>query len=224
MNKKLKIVLLALLYIVLINAEGAANNSKKLTTISKPLKLIGVKTEYKVLTDNSFTLTTEESCDMYISPEGDYTKTNAPLLLFSPSVEFVLTTAIECKFNDTYQGASIILYNNEKQWVKFLFELNHNNKKIVCSNFTNNVSSDDIHIINTKNKIYLRIAKKSNFFVFYISEDNKNWDYYKMIQNPENVNYKLGFSIQSPEGKKFSAKFSDVKYSEQSYSDFWTGN
>jgi regulation of enolase protein 1 (concanavalin A-like superfamily) len=69
----------------------------------------------------------------------------------------------------------------------------------------------------------LKIARHGNSYVFYSSDDGKDWNFLRHFPLEVNAPVKVGFLAQSPVGDALTVKFSDVNYRGETFKDYWQG-
>lgn len=192
--------------------------------IPNTMEWINSPKAFEINSNNSISITANEKTDFYHYAGGGYNSSTAPILMFKADDEFVLTAAVEVDFNNNYDGGFLMVYDDTSHYAKLLFEQNHKKEMIYCSCVTNEVADDNIHGTIKKNKVFFRIAKADDVIIFYTSVDGQIWDYVRIFPFVVKNNLKIGFASQSPEGKECTATFSEIEYSPNRVTDFWTGN
>ena len=176
-----------------------------------------------VLLDDKLSLTANKGTDLYTKPDGSSTIDTAPRMLFLPKGDFIFSAKVSARFMGTYDGGALMVYSDNIHWAKVVFELSKFNKVLVSSMVTKLAGDDAYHSTTTRDSIYLKIARNKDFFVFYSSEDGTNWNYIRSFELKTTTPIKVGFAAQSPESGNFSAIFSDVKFKDATFKDFWQG-
>lgn len=198
----------------------------KLETIPHPLNLIGRSpVNWETTSPGSLTITAGKETDIYNYAGGGEAVTNVPMLLFRPDEEFILTVKVKVDFKVAFDAGSLLLYKDEMNWLKFLFEKGNNGEYLVGSAVTNTFTDDAIHGEVEGNEVYLRMAGiEKNVIILYSSTDGKNWKYIRLCRFDYSGALGVGFSAQSPQGESCRAQFSEITYSAKRFEDFWTGS
>lgn len=181
---------------------------------------------YKVLTDNEISITAPENSDLFISPDGGYKTDKSPRLLFSPDSDFILTAKIKLDFNSNWDAGVLMVFNDNQHFAKFCFESDFKGQPRVVSVVCNTTADDCNSMTIEKGEVYYRIigSTKSNVFNFYYSADGKSWFPIRTFKLDKADNIAIGFSAQSPSGKKCTVNFSEIELQQRKPADFWKGN
>ncbi|MTI33168.1 DUF1349 domain-containing protein [Xanthovirga aplysinae] len=199
-------------------------DSLSLEAIPYSLEWVNKGKSAKVLSENSFSLTTSGGTDLYNFAGGGPGKTNAPILAFPADESFVLTSKVQVGFGKPFDGGSLVMYEDSLHYTKLMFEKGHDGKLVISTGVTKTFTDDHISNEIKAQEIFLRIAKAGDLNIFYYSLDGKDWKLLRIFRFHNNGNLKLGFSVQSPDGENCTAVFSEINYSPQPFKDFWTGN
>jgi regulation of enolase protein 1 (concanavalin A-like superfamily) len=175
------------------------------------------------LRDNGLTITAGSSTDWYISPLDGKVSASAPVLLFQPADDFVLTAKLTVEFQTKWDAGALMVYVNDSTWAKFAFEMSVYGQPTVVTVVTRGVSDDCNSESLTGNSIWYRIAKTGQTIVFYSSPDGASWKLVRAFTLGLAPGLRVGFSAQSPAGKKGSAIFSDITYNPRTIKDVFTG-
>lgn len=62
------------------------------------------------------------STDWYISPLDGKSSSNAPVLLFRPADDFVLTAKLKVEFGAQWDAGALMVYADDRNWAKFALE------------------------------------------------------------------------------------------------------
>jgi uncharacterized protein len=178
--------------------------------------------DFKILSEDSFSITAAKKTDLYNSVDGPDVIT-APMLLFPAAETFVLTTAVTVDFKEEYDGGFLVVYSDPNHWVKLLFEKSHYGPFSVCSSVTKIDSDDSVNTEVPGKEVFLRLTRAKDVFGLYYSLDGKKWAYIRYFRFPVKGPLRVGFASQSPAGEQATTVFSSVRYSPRKVADFWTG-
>ena len=206
----------------LASEKAIAQKTLTISTIPYPLEA-GTQPGDASIKNNTLTLTSFKGSDLFTETDGGSPTDTAPRVLFQPKGDFIFSAKINADFNGTYDGGSLIVYSDTANWAKFLFEYSKFGKFIVSSTVAKPAGDDAYHTVEKTKSVYLKIARAKDMFVFYTSEDGNTWNYVRNFGLKTASPIKIGFSSQSPVGDKFTATFSDIKYKEATFKDFWQG-
>ena len=220
--KKIAIGLVFLVFLVFnTNAQ-----SLDIKAIPYAMHFENTPLNYKVLTDNEISITAPENSDLFISPDGGYKTDKSPRLLFSPDSDFILTAKIKLDFNSNWDAGVLMVFNDNQHFAKFCFESDFKGQPRVVSVVCNTTADDCNSMTIEKGEVYYRItgSTKSNVFNFYYSADGKSWFPIRTFKLDKADNIAIGFSAQSPSGKKCMVNFSEIELQQRKPADFWKGN
>ncbi|MDM8159698.1 DUF1349 domain-containing protein [Labilibaculum sp. K2S] len=157
-------------------------------------------------------ITSNEKTNLFNSPSGNYYMQNAPMVLFHPDGNFIISAKITAELREVYDVASLVIYQDNNLWAKLCFG---NSIKKETTVVTRGFSDDCNSIKITDDFVYFSIAKKGEEFSFHCSTDNVNWElvrHFRLECNDSSL--MLGFAVHCSKGEKFSAVFSDINYSK----------
>jgi len=221
MRKQLLILLLPLISVSCFSQSE--KKEPKIAAIPFPLSWDMAPVSYKS-TDNSITITAGKETDFYCFVDGNYYVNTAPKILFTPDSNFVLSAKIKPAFKSLYDGGAILLYSDDSNWAKLLFERHDDGTFGLGSSFVNERRGDDsYHPIVPSGEIYVRLARSGSIFNFYYSIDGKVWKLLRTFPYKKLANLRIGFYAQSPKGESCTVEFSDIRYKGEKFKDYFTG-
>lgn len=169
--------------------------------------------DWQVGPDGTLSITAGESTDFFTDPDGTVTKSNAPSALFRPPDEnFMLSAQVAVEFGATYDAGVLRIHERNEVWAKACFEYSPQAKPTIVSVVTRGVSDDCNSVPIDGKSVYLRIAQKGITFAMHYSEDGTYWHLVRYFTLGKLDNLLVGFSAQSPIGKRCTAVFSKISY------------
>lgn len=217
------ILILTVIFAVSQLEVRAQSSTYRINSIPHPLTI--ENNPLKILTEgNSLTLTAGPGTDMFRDPNVTYNTDNAPKALFKPAEDFILSCAIEHDFTAKWDGGAIILAGDDRNWVKFCFEMDYKMTHRVVSVVTRDISDDANSIEVNAGKTYFKMAKAGNVITLYQSADGKEWYLIRHLQFDLKPGFRAGFMAQSPTGERCTVRFTDIRYEERKIADPYTGN
>jgi regulation of enolase protein 1 (concanavalin A-like superfamily) len=169
------------------------------------------------------TITTGKSTDWFIAPTDRSVTANAPVLLFQPAEEFVLSAKVRIEFGKQWDAGTLMVYAGGDSWAKLAFEMSVYGEPTIVSVVTRGVSDDCNSAVITGNTVYLQVAKVGRTLSFYYSTGGQSWRLVRTFTLGETQSLLAGFSVQSPIGEGASAAFSGIKYSPRAIKDIFKG-
>jgi len=173
--------------------------------------------------DQAIVLQAKKGTDLYANADGSEIANKTPRVLFQPAGDFIFSAKVTAAFNKPFDGGALIVYGDQANWAKLLFEFSKTGAAGISSTVAKGVGDDAHHGAREGREVYLKIVRRKDMFVFYTASDGKNWSMVRSFGMPAAATMKIGFSSQSPMGDEFSAHFSDIKFRSATFKDFWQG-
>ena len=162
--------------------------------------------------------------DLFTNTTGEKNADNTPRLLFVPEGDFILSAKVSAAFAETpYDGGALIVYADSKNWGKLLFERFKSGKIGIATTVSKGSGDDAYHGTRDANQQYLKIVRYDSSYVFYTSQDGKDWNFVRHFELKSTAPVHIGFTAQAPLADIFVANLSDVKYRAGRFTDFWQG-
>jgi regulation of enolase protein 1 (concanavalin A-like superfamily) len=164
--------------------------------------------------DNKSVLTIAASAktDWFVDPFDGTVANNAPILLFTPDSDYVLSTRVTVKFDTKWDAGALMLWGDDHHWAKLSFEFSPERKPTLVTVVTRGLSDDCNSTDLRGDSVYLRMAKSGRTYVFYFSLDGRNWQILRTFSLDTELPIRAGFEAQSPAGTGSIAKFSSISY------------
>jgi uncharacterized protein len=204
-------------------APSAADEQIKIKAVPHFFSWINKQKDYRILSDDSVSITASKETDLYNDAKGVSVAGNAPMLAFTSDDAFVLTAKVTPDFKSEYDGGFLVVYVDQTHWAKLLLEKSHYGPFSVSSTVTNTYSDDSVNADIPAKEVYLRVTKSREVFTFYYSLDGVKWQYVRYFRFPSKGQPSIGFASQSPSGDRCTTVFSKIVYVPKASGDFWTG-
>lgn len=206
----------------------AADTSKS----EKPITIESVP--YQMYIDNQFgevnvnaaqvDITALKGSDLFTDTTGVKNADNTPRLLFVPEGDFIFSAKVSATFGETpYDGGALMVYADSKNWGKLLFERFKSGKIGIATTVSKGSGDDAYHGTRDTNHQYLKIVRHDASYIFYTSQDGKDWNFVRHFELKSTAPVHIGFTAQSPVADSFTANFSEVKYRAGKFTNFWQG-
>jgi len=173
--------------------------------------------------DKALVLQAKKGTDLYANTDGTEVADKTPRVLFQPTGDFIFSAKVKAGVNHPFNGAALIVYGDRTNWAKLLFEFAKTGAAGISSTVAKGVGDDAHHGVRPGDTVYLKVVRRKDMFVFYTSPDGAAWSMMRSFGLPGAASVKVGFSSQSPDGDGFSAQFSDIKFRNATFKDFWQG-
>lgn len=180
--------------------------------------------DFQAQSNDSLVISAGAESDWFFDPNGQVTKSNAPVALFvPPDSEFMLSARVQVAFASTFDAGVFFLHESVNRWAKFCFEYSPQAKPTVVSVVTRGVSDDCNSSVIDSAEVCLRVTRKGEVFAYHYSLDGSYWNLVRYFTLGELTNLRVGFSAQSPTGQGSQATFSQILYREGAVGDFRNG-
>jgi regulation of enolase protein 1 (concanavalin A-like superfamily) len=161
---------------------------------------------------NALTISSDAKTDWFVDPfDGTVAKT-APILLFTPGSDYVLSSRVTVKFASKWDAGALMLWGDDHHWAKLSFELSPDGKPTLVTVVTRGLSDDCNSLSLQEESVHLRIAKSGRTYVFYFSTDGQTWQILRTFSLDTQLRVRVGFESQSPAGAGAIAQFSAISY------------
>jgi uncharacterized protein len=170
------------------------------------------------------TISAGKSTDWYISPVDGARTANAPVLLFKPARDFVLTARVTAELTTKWNAGTLMVYVDDANWAKFALETSIYKEPTIVTVVTRGVSDDCNSVVVNGTSTWLRVVKLGNAIGFFHSNDGHAWKLVRAFTLGDDApGLRVGFGSQSPVGDGATSVFSDVSYRPESVKDFLAG-
>jgi hypothetical protein len=164
-----------------------------------------------------------KSTDWFVSPLDGKTSSNAPILLFKPEGDFVLSAKLTVELQKQWDAGCLMVYINDTTWAKFALELSAYMEPTIVTVVTRGVSDDCNSSVIAGNSVYMQIGKTGSAIMFYASAEGSTWKLVRSFTLGAAKDVRVGFASQSPLGETGTALFSEIRYRAGKISDLFKG-
>lgn len=178
--------------------------------------------DWKV-SDGVLTIRSAEKTDWYAEPTGGGKVASSPLLLFPAPKDFWFSAKVTLEFRSQFDAGALIVYADEKTWVKFAFESPNGRTGGIVSVVTRGLSDDNTGTAIEGDSVYLKVSKTGQAIFLYFSADGKTWSVTRAFNLGADQPLQFGFSAQSPKGAGTTVAFSEIHYKPEALKP-WNGN
>jgi regulation of enolase protein 1 (concanavalin A-like superfamily) len=169
-------------------------------------------------------ITALKGSDLFTDTTGAKNADSTPRLLFVPKGDFIFSAKVSATFGETpYDGGALMVYADSKNWGKLLFERFKSGKIGIATTVSKGSGDDAYHGTRDANHQYLKIVRHDSSYIFYTSQDGKDWNFVRHFELKSTAPVHVGFTAQAPMAEKFIANFSEVKYRTGKFTNFWQG-
>lgn len=170
---------------------------------------------------NVLTISSDAKTDWFVDPFDGTLAKNAPILLFTPGSDYVLSVRVSVNFATKWDAGALMLWGDDHHWAKLSFELSPEGKPTLVTVVTRGLSDDCNSLPLQGDSVHLRIAKSGNAYVFYFSTDGETWQILRTFSLDTQLPVRVGFESQSPAGAGVVAMFSAISYDPHRIGDIY---
>jgi regulation of enolase protein 1 (concanavalin A-like superfamily) len=172
--------------------------------------------------DGVLTIRSTGKTDWYNAPIGGEPIASSPLLLFPAPKEFWCSAKVTLDFKSRFDAGALVVYADEKNWIKFAFESPNGKTGGIVSVVTRDLSDDNTGTAIEGNSVYLELSRTGQAVFLFFSTDGKNWNVTRAFHFAPDQPLQFGFSAQSPTGSGSTVLFSDIRFRPEALNP-WAG-
>jgi hypothetical protein len=172
--------------------------------------------------DGVLTIKSAAKTDWYVAAIDGNPSASSPILLFPAGKDFWFSAKVTVDFKAQFDAGALVVYADEKNWVKFAFESQNGKTGSIVSVVTRGLSDDNTGTAIEDNSVYLKVSKTGQAIFLYFSIDGRKWNLTRAFNLGPERQLQFGFSAQSPTGAGSTATFSEIHYKPEALKP-WTG-
>ncbi len=174
--------------------------------------------------DHSLSITAGDHTDLFIDPAGSSSKDTAPAALFAPpDASFILSARVAVGFASTFDAGVLQIRARDDLWAKLCFEFSPERQPMIVSVVTRGTSDDCNSTVVSGSEAFLRLALTPQTVAFHYSLDGRTWRLVRYFSLGRLDRPQVGFSSQSPTGRRCTAIFSEIAYRPGELGDIRSG-
>ena len=155
--------------------------------------------DYSFSKDGVLTVTSGPQTDFFIDPQDGKSSASAPVLYREVSGDFVAIALVQPDLTHTWNAASIMVFIDDDNWIKFAFENSDATGNSIVSVVTRGVSDDANGVrLNDSDRIWLKLVRKGDSYAMHWSEDGQTYQMARLSKMPSADIVKVGLEAQSP--------------------------
>lgn len=185
----------------------------RLPAIPFPLQVENAPVSVRAPGDGSLELTAPKHTNLFNSPDGGFLVRNAPMVLFAPDREFVLTAKVHAELSSVFDVAALVVFENNELWAKLCFENSPARVPMIVSVVTRGRSDDCNAYTLQGSETYLALVRKGSEFSLHASPDGRRWNLIRHFPLEVSDRVRVGFAAHGSGGKDLTAVFSEISYS-----------
>lgn len=200
------------IFLLFISAFLAAQSVTSIPGIPGKLSWQNRPASWHIDNQNVLTISAGSKTDWFVDPFDGTVAKNAPILLFTPNSDYVLSAKVTVKFVTKWDAGALMLWGDDHHWAKLSYELSPDNVPTLVTVVTRGLSDDCNSQELRQDSVYLRIAKSGQTYVLYFSADGSKWQVLRTFSLDTDIPVRVGFEAQSPAGSGAIAAFSSISY------------
>ncbi|KAJ2943201.1 hypothetical protein O0L34_g18911 [Tuta absoluta] len=158
-------------------------------------------------------MTTGNHTDFWQETYYNFTHNSGHIFGVEVKNDFTFTACVEADFTTLYDQAGLMIYADEKQWLKAGIEYN-DGQPMIGSVLTNGISDWGTGMFpGNPRKFYIRLSKVKNVVCVKYSTDNITWTLLRLSSFPAKK-YVVGPMACTPTREGLNVKFSEMKITE----------
>jgi regulation of enolase protein 1 (concanavalin A-like superfamily) len=201
-----------LLFLWFISASALPQATLSIQGLPGALEWQNTPRSWRIDKKNVLTISANAKTDWFVDPFDGAVANNAPILLFAPDPDYVLSARVTLKFASKWDAGALMLWGDDHHWAKLSFEFSPERKPTLVTVVTRGLSDDCNSTDLRGDSVYLRIAKSGRTYVFYFSLDAHNWQILRTFSLDTELPIRAGFEAQSPAGSGAVVMFSSITY------------
>jgi hypothetical protein len=214
---------LALFLLSLSSAERALAQEPSLAGVPGKLFWKNAPSGWHIEAGRKLRISAGAKTDWFVDPFDRKTSSTAPMLLFVPGPDYVLSARVRVVFRSKWDAGAFMIWADDHHWAKLSLELSPEKQPTMVSVVTRGLSDDCNSIPINGNEVFLQVARTGNTYVFYSSADGKDWKILRTFDLDTKLKQMVGFEAQSPDGAGADVDFSDIHYKADKIKNIYTG-
>jgi len=193
-------------------ALGSPTELPRLDAIPRPLTVRNAPVEVRVTDGAVLKIAATGGTNLFRSPAGGYEVVDAPMAVFGPDRNFILTAKVAGVLRNVYDVGALVLYEDERTWAKLCYENSAQKEPTIVSVVTRGYSDDCNSTTVDTAYAYMAIARKGEEISFHYSRDGKQWRLVRHFRMAFGDAAQVGFAVHGSRGDGFEAAFSEILY------------
>jgi len=195
-------------------ATGGTPTTLRVAAIPFPLETRNAPASLSVEEGKTLNFAAPGGTNLFNHPNGTSAVHNAPMVLFQPDGDFVLTAKVTADLKAVYDVAALVIYLDADLWAKLCYENSVTREATVVSVVTRGHSDDCNSMPVPDSFAYLAVARKGREFAFHYSPDGRNWRLIRHFNLALAGEPKVGFAVHGSMGKGTRGVFSEITFSQ----------
>jgi len=162
--------------------------------------------------------------DLFCDPAGSAPELGAPRLLGPITGDFQFSARVRCGFAGDFDAGALLLFTNQRAWVKLAFEVSPAGEPGVVSVVTDGLSDDANAFAVPGDAVWLRISRLGAACALHARLEDEPWRFVRHCPLPGGGEaLRAGFLAQAPRGDGAAARFDQIGYTPERLADLRSG-
>ena len=162
--------------------------------------------------------------DLFCDPAGSDPELGAPRLLGPVQGDFQLSARVASSFDGDFDAGALLLFADERAWVKLAFEVSPQGEPGVVSVVTDGLSDDGNACAVEGDAVWLRVSRLGAACALHARLDDEPWRFVRHCPLPgAGAALRAGFLAQSPRGDGATARFAQIGFTPERLADLRSG-
>jgi regulation of enolase protein 1 (concanavalin A-like superfamily) len=171
----------------------------------------------------ALTIAAPAGSDLFADPSGREPELAAPRLLVPVAGDFQLSARVRCTFASAFDAGALLLWADERRWVKLAFEVSPQGEPMVVSVVTDGRSDDANGFVVEGGAVRLRISRLGPACALHARLGGEGWRFVRHLALTEREGLRAGFLAQSPTGEGATARFDEIGFVPERLADLRSG-
>jgi uncharacterized protein len=218
--------LLLVLFLPLMDTSSPAEEpSQEVSLSGVPSKLVwkNAPAAWHIEGGNRLMISASKTTDWFVDPFDGKVSNSAPILLFEPDPDYVLSARVSVDFHTKWDAGAFMVSADDHHWAKLSFELSPENRPTMVTVVTRGLSDDCNSVAIPGKEVFLQVARAGKTYVLYFSLDGANWKVLRTFSLDTDLKQRIGFEAQSPAGSGVEVSFSEIHYAAHKIKNIYTG-
>ncbi len=194
-------------------ATGGTPAPLRLAAIPFALETRNAPESLRVEGETTLSFAAAKGTNLFNNPNGLSAVQSAPMVLFEPDGDFVLTAKVTADLKAVYDVAALVVYQDPDLWAKLCYENSPTKEATVVSVVTRELSDDCNSMAVADSFAYLAIARKGREFSFHYSPDGRSWRLIRHFNLALTGKPRVGFAVHGSMGQGTRGVFSEITFS-----------
>jgi regulation of enolase protein 1 (concanavalin A-like superfamily) len=208
---------------VVLREDGVMSDSVTIAPLPAPLDWDVAPASWSLDAGPALTIVAPAVSDLFTDPAGGEPKTAAPRLLGRVEGDFQFSARVQSTFAAAFDAGALLLWTDERRWVKLAFEVSPQGEPGVVSVVTDGRSDDATAFDVSDGAVWLRVSRIGAACAMHARRDGERWRFVRHFALAAPAGLRAGFLAQSPTGDGATARFDEIAFVPKRLPDLRSG-